>query len=286
MPVAAIYIVATGFLSVNVHRGTSHGGLNETVLRRSLAGHVRRFNKPSRNKIGDQMKKNRHKKYTSLPVLRKPKDNRAAKIRTAFFGFKDLTSERVEVRDSALQLLREADVILATNKGIPPFYGKERLKEVAAGKIDETSEMKMLVIGLDDEEIDQQAEELRKIVLELKGSCCHGVAEPCLCVFIGKDGQIQHWDQDGKNGIVVAATHQMAKKFAAWMKKHKEQPVSIAELGSVQSETSEKQFDGSVKMGANSVWCIQSIEGNSVVCEILKPLPKSWSATPPADMKP
>ena len=61
MPVAAIYVVATGFLSVNVHRGTSHGGLNETVLRRSLAGHGRRFNKPPRNKIGDQMKKNRPK---------------------------------------------------------------------------------------------------------------------------------------------------------------------------------------------------------------------------------
>jgi len=209
-----------------------------------------------------------------VPVPPKPKDNRAAKTRIVFFSFKDLTSEQVEDRESLLQELREADVILAANKGVPPFYGKEWLKEVAAGKIDETVVTKMLVIGLDAGEVYQQAKELRKIVEELKGSCCHKTEEPCLCVFIGKAGHIQHWVQDGKNGMIVAATHEMAKEFAAWLKNHKKETVSIAEIGSVQGETSDNQFDESAKMGANCVWCIQSIEGNNVVCEIWEPVPK------------
>jgi hypothetical protein len=209
-----------------------------------------------------------------VPIPEKPKDDRAAKTLIVFSDFKNLTAESDEIRDAMLQRLRGADVILAANKGIPPFYGKEWLEGVAAGKIDETVVTKMVVVGLDDGELYLQAEELRKIVVEMKGSCCYA-AEPCLCVFISKDGQIQQWDQGGKNGIIVAATREMAKTFAAWLKKYKGQSVSIAELGSVQGGTSEKEADGSEKIGANSVWCLQSIEGNKVVCELWKPMPKS-----------
>ena len=133
-----------------------------------------------------------------VPIPPKPKDDRAAKTFIVFSDFKNLTSESDEVRDAALRDLREADVIVAANQGIPPFYGKEWLKEVAAGKIDETVVTKMVVIGLDAGEVYQQAKELRKIVEELKGSCCYA-EKPCLCMFISKEGAIQHWVQDGKS---------------------------------------------------------------------------------------
>jgi hypothetical protein len=208
------------------------------------------------------------------PVPAKPNDDRAAKTFIIFSHFNNLTSESDEVRDATLQTLREADVIVAANQGIPPFYGKEWLEEVAAGKIDETVVTKMVVVGLDAGEVYQQAKELRKIVEELKGSCCYTTEEPYLCMFIGKEGSIQHWVQDGKTGIIVAATREMAKEFAAWLKKYKGTSVSIADIGSVQGEASEQQFDGSVETGANCVWCLQSIEGNKVVCELWKPVPK------------
>ena len=112
----------------------------------------------------------------------KPKDDRAAKTFIVFTDFKNLTAESDEVRDATLQGLREADVNLAANKGIPPFFGKEWLEEVAAGKIDETVVTKMVVLGLDAGEVYQQAKELRKIVEELKGSCCYGGSRAYACL--------------------------------------------------------------------------------------------------------
>lgn len=203
-----------------------------------------------------------------VPLTPGAEDGPKAKTNIVFSDFRNLTSESDEVRDATLRELREADVILAANKGIPPFYGKQWLEEVAAGKIDETAVTKMVVIGLDADRIDQQVRELRQIVVELRGSCCYE-EEPCLCMFINIEGQIQHWVQDGTNRMVVAATREMAKMFGAWLKRYKGQNVSIVEIGSVQGET----FDTSVEMGTNCVWCLGSIDGDRVVCNIWKPLP-------------
>ena len=55
------------------------------------------------------------------------------------------------------------------------FYGAECLEEVADGKIDESVQKKMVIVHFEDGNYDRQAEELRKLVVELKGICCYEV---------------------------------------------------------------------------------------------------------------
>jgi len=80
-----------------------------------------------------------------------------------------------ETRDMAFRLLREADVILAGrdkhNQAL--IHGTECLEDVAYGRIDESVQKKMVIVYFEDGDFDQQADELRKLLVELKGTFCN-----------------------------------------------------------------------------------------------------------------
>ena len=81
-----------------------------------------------------------------------------------------------------------------------------------------------------------------------------------------KDGMVQFWEQDGKKGMLVARTRADADKFAAWMRDHRGEKLTIAEIGTVEGETAEAQFKAAVAHGADCAFMIR-FDGDTILLE-------------------
>ena len=71
-----------------------------------------------------------------------------------------------------------------------------------------------------------------------------------------KEGKVQLWEQDRKKGMLATSTRADAEKFVAWMRDHRGETLTIAEIGTVEGETAEAQFKAAVAHGADCVFVI------------------------------
>lgn len=218
------------------------------------------------------MKKNRRKK------------DKSAEFQIGVVNFhQHLKSSPGAARDAAMKLLQDADVIIAEapEGNRAPFYGTECLEEFTEGKIDESIQKKMVIVHFEVGKFAQQAEELRKLVEELKGTCCYTAAEgPGVAggddakelptIMFTRDGYVQFHEQGQQRGMIMARTRETAKLYVDLMKRQGIK-VSIADIEAAPGSTLERQLAESMKEGANCAFVVRSIEGETINCDVLVP---------------
>lgn len=236
------------------------------------------------------MKKNRRKKDKGDQVTPEDKAEPTAKFQVGFFRFDDVKSQVDNAQGEAFQFLRDADVIIGGDSEVnrATFYGIEYMEEIANGKIDDTGQKKMAFVFITPEEFERHAVEFQQIVQHLKGSCCYGAtlvdvfdAEGVSHAYMPprflftRDGHVLINTQGDQQGMVLALTHETAKQYVDYLQSKQGIKVSIAEIGTIPGETLETQLTLSLNEGANCAFIIRSIDGESVICDIMRLQAKS-----------
>jgi hypothetical protein len=228
------------------------------------------------------MKQKQSKNENDLSATPIGKDDKFAKFQTGLVNFGNLKSKQSEIRDEGFRILREADVILGgSSEGHRAlFYGAECMEEIANGKIDETIEKKMALVGMAAEEFDQQAEELRKIVVELKGSCCYksNAQDAADWYMFTRNGNIIYYADGAKHGMVLAHSRSMAEEYVAWCRKNHGDRLSIAKIGTAPGETLQGLLAETFKAGANCAFVLRSLNDTGGLFDVL--LPPGQADTP------
>lgn len=225
------------------------------------------------------MKKNRRKKDKGVPRMPDGKQGPIAKAQITFVSFDThLKPETGEASESlGLQILRDADVVIGGDSegNRAPFYGTEWLQEVANGKIDEAVLKQMVFVSMEAENFQQQAEELRKIVEELKGSCCYGgnvqAADEADWYMFTRHGKIVYYKDEDKYGMILAPNRSLGEQFAALQRKGRQAKVSIAQIGTVPGETLNGLLDKTLKEGATCAFVVKSVNDKGGEFDVLLP---------------
>ena len=221
------------------------------------------------------MKEKQRENDDIVPAPPTGEDDQFAQFQVGCFNLKNLKAEASEGREEGFRFLREADVILGgSSEGHRAlFYGAECMEDIADGMIDETIVKKMGVVGMDAEEFDQQAEELRKIVVELKGSCCYksNAQDAAEWYMFTRNGNIIYYADGDKHGMVLAHSRSMAEEYVAWCQKNHGDRFSIAKIGTVPGETLQGLLDETFKAGANCAFVLRSLNETGGLFDVLLP---------------
>jgi hypothetical protein len=186
-------------------------------------------------------------------------------------------SDSSEARQRAEHLLRQAEVITAQcGDRYEVFFGAERAREVLSDTNGSTIRKNVLIVRMEAVASQEDAEQLRKIVQELKGSCCYGNGATAEQVgdhfmFAHEGAQVVHSEGE-RCGVVVAYDRESAKRYVAWMKAKVDRKISIVESEAVYGRPLEEQLAHSLTAGANCIFLIKAIhEGGDVEYELVVP---------------
>jgi len=119
-------------------------------------------------------------------------------------------------------------------------------------------------------------------VVKLKGNSCveadtvddlPGVddAKELPTLMFTRDGYVQFHVQGDQRGMIMARNRETAKQYAAWVQKREGTKITVADIDAVQGSTLERQLAASLKEGANCAFVIRSIEGETIICDVLLP---------------
>ena len=225
------------------------------------------------------MKKNRRKKNKSGHAP-------PAREEAVVISFREqLKSENPEVRDAALQLLRQADMVTVFDSKKPRglLIVADKVKENSDGKVTIFMEGKNVVVQVDEEQSEelvdesaQQIEELHTLLEKAKGpwKFFGNVQDPDdpdqePRFMFTRNGAIQEIDIGVRRGPVFAYTRQMAKLYVGGFEETKGIKLGIADIQAVG-----RQLFGSVLVqasmnGANCYFVINPADhGNAEITSV------------------
>jgi hypothetical protein len=189
----------------------------------------------------NQMKKNRRKKNKDRQRPSQANDG------PMVINFREqLKSQDPEVRDSALQLLRQAGVVSVRDSETlrAMLIDADKVKDLGGGKFRATATMRHVVVQVDDaqsdeqaDESDQQIEELRTFVEETSGPWKYSGnlqdAEKKPRFMFMNQGVAWGSEFADVRGLVFAKTRKVAQQYVAWMQEHQGIKLVIADVQAV-----------------------------------------------------
>jgi len=223
------------------------------------------------------MKKNRRKKNKGSQ-----RSSQANEITTVMNFREHLKSQDPEIRDAALQHLRQADVVsVIDSKGPRAILAvADKVEDTDDGNLKVIAEVRDVPVQIDDEqsdeyadESDQQIEELRKLVEETKGPWRYignlqdAKKEPRF-MFVS-EGMPCGCELAGVPGLVFARTWKVAKQYVAWRQENKRIKLVIADVQSLRPSLCEFALMESYRHGAGRYYVVKMVDRKNVTYEIV-----------------
>ena len=193
-----------------------------------------------------------------------------------------LKSQDPEVRDAALQLLRQAGMVSVIDSETlrAMLVEADKVEELGGGKFRVTATMRHVAVQVDDEksdeqadESDQQIEELRMLVEETKGPWKYfgnlqdAEKEPRF-MFVNKGDAWGNEFADVR-GLFFARTRKVAKQYVAWMREHNGIDLVIAEVQPVAHKSFEAVLMDRYHEGASHYLVIRMVDREGVKFDIM-----------------
>jgi hypothetical protein len=164
----------------------------------------------------------------------------------------ELKPKSAKTPDPAVQqLLRDADFIVAVDDQFTGadsdqgeiLWGQRLSHAISHGKMEKGRQIVAVFVSMETEKLPQQAEELRTIVVALKGEVDGPFCDKCKAEILTEagvpqfmfmhDGHYMIYDDGEQRGIILARTREMAKQYVAHVENRMGIKVVIAEIAAL-----------------------------------------------------